>query len=385
MSGQRYRHVFDNCVRIKYKQNPGCRLHNNKIKVGWGFLSLRHNHITRRCVGYFKDNVGWGRMICHPELAAPLVADEKEAYKGGCSQSISGSSHRQKCSAICTQKSNVGLKAQPTLIFDLPRRRSIVMQGLRPHSPRRIAFTLAEVLITLGIIGVVAAMTLPTLINKYKIAVLQTQFKKSYSVMQQVVLKAKAEAGIENFGKYCSSYDGSNYVNQEECYPYLYKALNNTNHKDRYEKDANYIERKDTIYNLIGNPVNTNARQFLNTNRRFNDTSYADFFILGGQVNVYVDTNGSAPPNRLGYDIFYFYVDSKDTLAGWKMTRKYTEEELEDLKNNSEAGKEWQYENAGSPCSFTSTQGSNGSGCAYYAIIDVNPDTEKSGYWKSLK
>ena len=30
------------------------------------------------------------------------------------------------------------------------------------------AFTLAEVLITLGIIGVVAAMTLPTVVNKYK-------------------------------------------------------------------------------------------------------------------------------------------------------------------------------------------------------------------------
>ena len=34
----------------------------------------------------------WKRSIknspCHPELAAPLVADEKEAYKGGGSQSI---------------------------------------------------------------------------------------------------------------------------------------------------------------------------------------------------------------------------------------------------------------------------------------------------------
>ena len=256
---------------------------------------------------------------------------------------------------------------------------------LQKNLPDRAAFTLAEVLITLGIIGIVAAMTLPTLINKYKIAVLQTQFKKSYSVMQQVIVKAKAEAGIENFGKYCTSYDGSNYTNQEECYQYLYKALINTNHKSRYDKDEYYIERNDQIYNLIGNPVNLNAQQFLYTNRRFNDTSYADFFILGGKVNVYVDTNGSAPPNRIGYDIFYFYVDSKDTLAGWKMARRYTEEELEDMKNNTEPGKEWQYENAGSPCTFTSTQGSNGSGCAYFAIIDVNPDTGKTGYWKSLK
>ena len=33
---------------------------------------------------------------------------------------------------------------------------------------RKIAFTLAEVLITLGIIGVIAAMTLPSLITNYQ-------------------------------------------------------------------------------------------------------------------------------------------------------------------------------------------------------------------------
>lgn len=43
------------------------------------------------------------------------------------------------------------------------------------------AFTLAEVLITLGIIGVVAAMTLPALINKTKNKELHTAFLKTYS------------------------------------------------------------------------------------------------------------------------------------------------------------------------------------------------------------
>lgn len=43
---------------------------------------------------------------------------------------------------------------------------------------RKSAFTLAEVLITLGIIGVVAAMTLPTLVNDKQNKELQTQFKK---------------------------------------------------------------------------------------------------------------------------------------------------------------------------------------------------------------
>ena len=43
---------------------------------------------------------------------------------------------------------------------------------------KKVAFTLAEVLITLGIIGVVAALTLPTVIKHYKAKVLETAFKK---------------------------------------------------------------------------------------------------------------------------------------------------------------------------------------------------------------
>jgi prepilin-type N-terminal cleavage/methylation domain-containing protein len=55
------------------------------------------------------------------------------------------------------------------------------------------AFTLAEVLITLGIIGVVAAMTLPTLIQNHKNRELQTQFKKSYSTLSQILQKVVTE------------------------------------------------------------------------------------------------------------------------------------------------------------------------------------------------
>lgn len=48
-------------------------------------------------------------------------------------------------------------------------------------------FTLAEVLITLGVIGVVAAMTLPTLVGKYQEKVLVTQVKKTYSELQNAL------------------------------------------------------------------------------------------------------------------------------------------------------------------------------------------------------
>ncbi len=50
------------------------------------------------------------------------------------------------------------------------------------------AFTLAEVLITLGIIGVVAAMTMPTLLNSTQGAQYRTAFKKALSVLSQAVV-----------------------------------------------------------------------------------------------------------------------------------------------------------------------------------------------------
>lgn len=57
------------------------------------------------------------------------------------------------------------------------------------------AFTLAEVLITLGIIGVVAALTLPSLIQNYHEKQRVTQLKKAYSVMQNAFLMAQEEYG----------------------------------------------------------------------------------------------------------------------------------------------------------------------------------------------
>ena len=65
-----------------------------------------------------------------------------------------------------------------------------------PHSPKRkSAFTLAEVLITLGIIGVVAALTLPSLITNYRKQVIETRLSKFYTTMNQAVLNSQIENG----------------------------------------------------------------------------------------------------------------------------------------------------------------------------------------------
>ena len=58
------------------------------------------------------------------------------------------------------------------------------------------AFTLAEVLITLGVIGVVAAMTLPSLIQKHNEKVIVTQLKKVYSTFSQAYKMAEAKTAL---------------------------------------------------------------------------------------------------------------------------------------------------------------------------------------------
>ena len=57
------------------------------------------------------------------------------------------------------------------------------------------AFTLAEVLITLGIIGVVAAVTIPTLISRNQKIVTQTKLKAQYATLSSVLNRIKDEQG----------------------------------------------------------------------------------------------------------------------------------------------------------------------------------------------
>ena len=59
----------------------------------------------------------------------------------------------------------------------------------------KAAFTLAEVLITLGIIGVVAAVTLPTLVANYQKTVWVNQLKKTYSTLNEGYKQMAASEG----------------------------------------------------------------------------------------------------------------------------------------------------------------------------------------------
>ena len=74
---------------------------------------------------------------------------------------------------------------------------------------RRCAFTLAEVLITLGIIGVVAALTMPTLIAKHQKQVFVNRVKQTYSIVSNAMISAVAEYGEPNTWDAFGNFDTS--------------------------------------------------------------------------------------------------------------------------------------------------------------------------------
>ena len=76
---------------------------------------------------------------------------------------------------------------------------------------KKKAFTLAEVLITLGIIGVIAAMTMPMINNKYREIKTVSKLTQTYSILQQAFqLAIKDESGPGSWNIIASSASGAN-------------------------------------------------------------------------------------------------------------------------------------------------------------------------------
>lgn len=185
------------------------------------------------------------------------------------------------------------------------------------------AFTLAEVLITLGIIGIVAALSIPTLIKDYKRAVSITKLKKTYSVLQQAIQRTVADNlgySTVNFsdGDTQSMINWYNYylkpnlriqkdcIDTERCWHSagVTKKLNgNTAIWDSGQKGigGNIIVFRtfDNVYVNLDGAVATDIQNNFGVNM---DES--------GLV-LHVDVNGDEGPNVIGQDIFVFVFNNK--------------------------------------------------------------------------
>ena len=99
---------------------------------------------------------------------------------------------------------------------------------------QKCAFTLAEVLITLGIVGVVAAMTLPALTTKYQKTVTENKLKKFYSVMSQAIRLSEAE-----YGEYPNWAPGEDVYNNSDKFEEWYNKYLDKQIESQYKTKLN--------------------------------------------------------------------------------------------------------------------------------------------------
>ena len=220
---------------------------------------------------------------------------------------------------------------------------------------RRFAFTLAEVLITLGVIGVVASLTMPTLIQNHQKKVLQTQFKKAYSTVQNAYRGVEANEGylpacyyqwnwvsgtcqeIDESGN-CTSWTESQNAETNggpQCED-LYESMKNTL-KVVKECDGNALSRNcipaykgiDTITKARyedeeegedhANRASSGCGNFRESYIHNNAPAWvlADgtiiFWFSKRNAIIAVDVNGKKAPNKWGHDLFAFNFYKKQS------------------------------------------------------------------------
>lgn len=197
------------------------------------------------------------------------------------------------------------------------------------------AFTLAETLITLAIIGIVAALTIPTLIQKYRDQVTVNQLKKHYSMMSQ------------NFKKMLVDEDAENLLDTKLVKTFE-SGLESGDFTDTIQVFNKYFNTQvvSTDDSIKAHPLNGDGEIDLFENAStpktfvFPDGSllYLQSFIFGAEdlfrqnsylecleemnkagikncpnqfagMFYFVDLNGAKGPNTLGRDIFNFSVD----------------------------------------------------------------------------
>ena len=175
-------------------------------------------------------------------------------------------------------------------------------------------FTLAEVLITLGVIGIVAALTLPSLIAHYRLEQSIERLKKAYSVLNQAYKSAEIDYGdISNWDWTLSSKDFLN----RYFVPYL-KITENC--EDKYTSVC--WNSEGVIYYLNGSKGDFITGSYYSKIKLIDGTLVA-FVNQNSSAHFYIDTNGVSKPNTDGKDIFVLTL-TKD---------KYFEYGVHDIKH----------------------------------------------------
>ncbi|MBE7713783.1 MAG: prepilin-type N-terminal cleavage/methylation domain-containing protein [Cyanobacteria bacterium SIG26] len=202
---------------------------------------------------------------------------------------------------------------------------------LRERSHIKAAFTLPEILITIGIIGIVAAMTVPNLVLKYQKSRDLNRLKKVYAELVQVFRSASQHVNLYSVG---NDWENTNeVVNAIKPYLHYSKAYDMVNVYSAsksmcYEpgKFVSSVKGSGSYVWLtkvgISNPIAGNTASILLNNGAcvgFNRQGKTDRTII-------LDINGpSQLPNMVGKDVFFYMINKDNMLLPKGFDLKYSQ------------------------------------------------------------
>lgn len=183
------------------------------------------------------------------------------------------------------------------------------------------AFTLSEVLITIGLIGVIVALTLPALISNYKKKYVVNNLKTAYSILNQAVLESSVENGDYHY------WDFSDTVKFAETYivPYLKTVkVCGTAISQTYNYNSGCFkimeDGKDGWFQLNGSysyPGGSGPSYYYKM-LLVNGFSVGIFCRDNAVAAIVVDIDGPKKgKSKLGDDIFYFQILNGNQRSGW--------------------------------------------------------------------
>ena len=206
-----------------------------------------------------------------------------------------------------------------SLIVNVSRNRAFTLaEGATrvavPNGQCRAAFTLAEVLITLGIIGVVAAMTMPSLIIQHQKKVTAKRVASAYAICANAFERAKAEYGDP------SSWDKPTGIVRTATMAYVQKYFL------PYINDYSDNGWR-TFKNYYGDALNTtdpaSGGYFISLNNgvlltfAFAAETTSDGSIKPTILMITVDINNIHAPNKTGRDRFSMtFVNNEKLIVG---------------------------------------------------------------------
>lgn len=172
------------------------------------------------------------------------------------------------------------------------------------------AFTLAEVLITLGIIGVVASLTIPTLISNYQKEQTVTQLKKNYTAISQAIKQSEIENGSNKYWVWSKDEIAPELAFDTYFKPYM-KVLKYCSHYSHcgYSKLLPWVGLSGEEYQVGVSDTSSRVSTILQ------DGTFLLVMFKTSTKTLYLDVNGAKPPNKVGIDLFVFEIDSSKGLV----------------------------------------------------------------------